>query len=252
MEVTSLMLVIHESDAEGLHSFKGSIGLEETSRREEDKGGVLFFTSGTTGSPKGVLHSQASLYAGSTRTQNPGAGGPQGVFLSHSPVHWIAGVNSPLAILLKGACVEICNKVFSPAWFWERIGRGDVTTVFASPTLLKSLAEHFEQHVKPGNPNDLAKALAGIHQLRSMMAGSAVVDAKIMHEWQDLRQGKPLTILYATTETQMTASTDWQRKEPLPDVSNVRKQCESVKAYPSVAMCGKDARRVPNEPCRWR
>ena len=219
MKMDFIMRTIHNSDAGDLRSFEGSIGLEEKSRLVEDKGGLLLFTSGTTGSPKGVLHSQASLYAGATNTRPPLVGGPQELYLSYAPVHWIAGVNAPLATMLKGACIEICNSVFSPAWFWKRIAKGDVTTAVAIPTLLNSLADHFEQHIKPGDPGDLAKALAGIHQVRSFFARSAVVPASIMQYWQELRQGRPLTILYGTTETQMAACTDWQRQDPIPPVS---------------------------------
>ena len=243
-----IMRTIHQSDAGDLPSFKGSIGLEEKPRHVEDKGGALLFTSGTTGSPKGVLHSQASLYAGATNRQTPLIGGPQDVYLSYAPVHWIAGINSSLTMMLKGAYLEICNQVFSPAWLWKRIEKGDVTTVFASPALLNSLADHFEQHIKPGGPSDVAKALAGLHQVRSIFAGSAVVPASTMQYWQDLCQGRPLTILYGTTETQMVATTDWQRKEPIPPVSTVRRACGSMKAYPSVAMCGKDASSHLDKP----
>ena len=242
------MRTIHQSDAGDLRSFKGSIGLEEKPRHVESKGGALLFTSGTTGSPKGVLHSQASLYAGATNRPTPLIGASQDVYLSYAPVHWIAGINSSLTMMLKGACIDICNQVFSPAWLWKRIEKGDVTTVFASPALLNSLADHFEQHIKPGGPSDVATALAGLHQVRSIFAGSAVVPASTMQYWQDLRQGRPLTILYGTTETQMVATTDWQRKEPIPPVSTVRGACGSLKAYLSVAMCGNDTSRNLDQP----
>ena len=248
-ELDFALFTIHDSDAGDLRSFEGSIGLEEKPRQVEGKGGALLFTSGTTGSPKGVLHSQASLYAGATNRQPPLIGGPQDIYLSYAPVHWIAGINASLTMMLKGACIEICNRVFSPAWLWKRIEKGDVTTVFASPALLNSLADHFEQHIKPGDADHLAKALAGLCQVRSFFAGSAVVPANTMQYWQDLRQGKPLTILYGITEAQMVATTDWQRKEPIPPVSNVQTQCGVMKAYRSVAMCGKDARRDPDKPC---
>lgn len=150
--------------------------------------------------------------------------------------------------MLKGACVEICNQVFSPAWLWKRIEKGDVTTFFASPALLNSLADHFEQHIKPSGPSDVAKALAGLHQVRSLFAGSAAVPASTMQYWQDLRQGRPLTILYGITEAQMVANTDWQRKDPIPPVSTVRRACGSIKAYTSVAMCWKDASRHLDKP----
>ena len=186
---------------------------------EGEKAGVLLFTSGTTGFPKGVLHSSKSFYIGTQNLQKSFDLTQQDLMLASSPTHWIGGLAFVLSTLVAGGCIEECSLRFNPGWFWERVKKGDVTYIVTSPTLLDALAKYYAEKVEHGPPDQRAEMIEGLCRIRVMIVGSEFVSLQTLETWQELRKGRPLVHLYGTTETHLSACTSWQRTEPIPAVN---------------------------------
>jgi oxalate---CoA ligase len=100
---------------------------------------LLMYTSGTTGRPKGVLHSQASLLAGGWTS-----------VLAHDltdadramcvlPIYHINGLCvTIIAPLISGGSVLVCER-FSASKFWSNCARHEVTWFSVVPTIISHL-----------------------------------------------------------------------------------------------------------------
>lgn len=88
---------------------------------EKDNGGLLLYTSGTTGNPKGVLHTHRSLLAQMQSLSEAWEFRSDDVLLHALPLHHIHGiVNALYTPHFNGACVHILPK-FNPKSVWSSI-----------------------------------------------------------------------------------------------------------------------------------
>jgi malonyl-CoA/methylmalonyl-CoA synthetase len=185
-----------------------------------EKGSVLLYTSGTTGPPKGVLHTRRSMYASMKNGVETWRLSNQDVWLHYTPVHWVGGLMFFLMGILSGMCLEFCSTSFNPVWFWERMQSCDVTAIFCSPALLDSLAKTLSQTGHSWTPVQRKAAISGIQKLRILVSGSMSVPPTTQAFWRDLRGGRPLVILWTMTELFGPAiSTDWTSRVDVPPVS---------------------------------
>ncbi|KAI4216128.1 MAG: hypothetical protein LQ351_001628 [Letrouitia transgressa] len=185
---------------------------------EGQKAGVLLFTSGTTGSPKGVLHSSKSFYIGIKNLLKAFDLTQKDLLIAYSSIYWIGGLAFVLSTLVAGGCIEECGSLFNPGWFWERVRKGDVTYICTAPPLLDALAKYYAEKIKHGPPDQRAEMIEGLCRIRVMIVGSEFTSLEAFEIWQELRKGRPLVHLYGSTETHLSACTSWQRTEPIPAV----------------------------------
>ncbi|MBO6919199.1 MAG: AMP-binding protein [Rhizobiaceae bacterium] len=100
---------------------------------------LLMYTSGTTGRPKGVIHSHASLLAGGWTTAVAHELGPQDRGFCVLPVYHINGLCvTIMGALVSGGSISMCAR-FSASRFWQNAERSKVTWFSIVPTIVSHL-----------------------------------------------------------------------------------------------------------------
>ncbi|KAE8362256.1 hypothetical protein BDV27DRAFT_166327 [Aspergillus caelatus] len=187
-----------------------------------DKGFVLLYTSGTTGTPKGVLHSRRGAESAYVSSIQLFGLKPSDTWAHYSPVHWAAGWLFLFHTILAGACLEFCSSVFSPDWLLERwekkAGPEDgLTAVFLVPSGLQAVGEKLDAVRKEGPPGRYDRILQGLRGMRLIISGGARVTPELRDGWMELRGGKPLMVAYGMSEVLMfVVAGDWDSEVNLP------------------------------------
>lgn len=126
----------------------------------EDDPAVIFYTSGTTGRPKGAVSTHRSMIANlqntlfstvSSAMANPDAGSPLGsgptVSLLTSPLFHVSGCHSGLVVgMLAGIKIVIPTGRFDPAEALRLIEEHGVTVWATVPTMVWRVCEHPARH----------------------------------------------------------------------------------------------------------
>lgn len=97
---------------------RGEAFLDSVTLPHEEGGALILYTSGTTGKPKGALHTHRSLNAQMESLSKAWGWSERDVLLHALPLHHIHGiVNALYTAHYKGACVHLMPK-FSTAQIW--------------------------------------------------------------------------------------------------------------------------------------
>ena len=118
---------------------------------------VIAYTGGTTGKPKGVLHSQATLGVNLLAHVVCGDIRSDEVMLLTTPLPHSAGYHLH-ACLLQGGKAVLSQK-FSPVTFVDMAIKHAVTWTFAVPTMIYRLLDHLQ--TSPTQPPNLRTVLYG-------------------------------------------------------------------------------------------
>ena len=126
----------------------------------EDDPAVIFYTSGTTGRPKGAISTHRSMVANLQNTLYnavagsmagggalPDAGGGQNVSLFTSPLFHVSGCHSTLVVgMLAGLKLVMPEGRFTPERALELIQEHRVTVWATVPTMVWRVCEHPDRH----------------------------------------------------------------------------------------------------------
>eukprot|EP00252_Welwitschia_mirabilis_P021550 TRINITY_DN5558_c0_g1_i1.p1 TRINITY_DN5558_c0_g1~~TRINITY_DN5558_c0_g1_i1.p1 ORF type:complete len:410 (+),score=86.52 TRINITY_DN5558_c0_g1_i1:399-1628(+) len=195
-----------------------------------DQPALFVYTSGTTGKPKGVVHTHDSISSQVKMLAKAWEYKSNDTFLHCLPLHHVHGLfNALLAPLFAGCTVDFMPK-FSVRGVWQKIcdsypkegvkTENRITVFTGVPTMYVRLLQGFD--AMDHTNQELAAEAA--HKLRLMMCGSSALPFPVMKRWENVT-GHRLLERYGMTEFGMALSNPLHgtRKEgtvgrPLPGV----------------------------------
>ncbi|MEP2946630.1 MAG: AMP-binding protein [Lentilitoribacter sp.] len=150
---------------------------------------LLMYTSGTTGRPKGVIHSQASLLAGGWTTAIAHELGEHDRGFCVLPVYHINGLCvTIIGALVSGGSIAMCSR-FSASRFWQNAEACKVTWFSIVPTIVS--------HLLHGDIDPSAETKARIRFGRS---ASSALAPRVQSSFEK-RFGIPIVETMGLTET---------------------------------------------------
>ena len=152
---------------------------------------LLVYTSGTTGLPKGAVHTQAGLLANAKASHEAHQFKSKDIVLSALPMFHVGGLCiQTLPALLSGVTVHLHPRFEATSWL-HAVSQGDLaerpTLSLLVPATLRAVLEH------PEWPQ------ANLQSLRGIMAGSSTLPASYLEKFH--ARGVPVGQIYGTTET---------------------------------------------------
>lgn len=182
--------------------------------------GLILYTSGTTGKPKGVVTTHQNIQAQVTSLVSAWEWTSDDRILHVLPLHHIHGIINVLTCALwSGAQCHMLPK-FDGETVCDRISNGDLTLFMAVPTIYVKLIAAWEN----ADRDRQQRISAGCGKMRLMVSGSAALPVQVLEKWQNI-SGHFLLERYGMTEIGMALSNPLQGKrlagyvgKPLPQV----------------------------------
>lgn len=173
--------------------------LTPTMAVSEDYPSILFFTSGTTGPPKGVLHARKTINKYARMAE---AGLNDDICLIPSGAFWSVYFTKVFQMLLTGVRIEIQNFGRQYNLIWERFRAKTATKIVLSPTFWYGMMHYFQQNISQLPEPEVQEYVEGARHLRDATATGAMPSKRLKEFWRDVRGGRALKVLYGSTETQ--------------------------------------------------
>jgi malonyl-CoA/methylmalonyl-CoA synthetase len=175
---------------------------------DENGPGLIIFTSGTTGPPKGAAMRRGFLYNTAVAVADFYHLTQDDVILHILPVHHATGVAvSLLPFLVVGGCVEFNSRSFDPAWLWNRWKEGSrsddrrLTWFSGVPTIYMRMMRHYQLQIAARlPPSEVEAYVSGVRQLKGMLCGTSALPRAMQQFWTDMRSGRPILTRYGGTE----------------------------------------------------
>ena len=199
-------VTVVEVDDEGTGPEHGQAGwIPSTMERPA----LMIHTSGTTGRPKGVVHTHGSVAAQVDALLSAWKWSADDRILLVLPLNHVHGiVNVTLCALAAGACCEAPGG-FDAVHVWERLASGDPTLFMAVPTIYTRLIAAWGQ----ADTSTQAAWSAGAAAARLMVSGSAALPVSTLERWRSIT-GQMLLERYGMTELGMALSNTLERRVP--------------------------------------
>ncbi len=157
--------------------FSSTAGLAAAESPGDGDDGLLMYTSGTTGVPKGVVLSHRNLLAGACNTAEAHELAPDDRGLCVLPLYHINGLCvTLLGALVSGSCVIMPNR-FSVRQFWSELRNHKGTWFSIVPTQVSYLLNEAET---TGHDR------AGLEQLRFGRSASAALAPDVQEAFESL------------------------------------------------------------------
>ncbi|KAK4891844.1 hypothetical protein LTR27_009543 [Elasticomyces elasticus] len=149
---------------------------------DHNAAGIVIFTSGTAGRPKGAVLRQAYIHE---------------TALAIADGYGIKATD--LLLHVTRACIEFKSGSFDPAWTWNRLGQKQITFFSGVPTILMRLMWHYQKQIAELLPSKRAQYDAGAQRLRAVVCGSAL-QHPVQNFWSQLRHSQPILVRYGSSE----------------------------------------------------
>ncbi|ORY05576.1 fatty-acyl-CoA synthase [Clohesyomyces aquaticus] len=173
---------------------------------EENAPGVVIFTSGTTGPPKGAVMRRAFVFDSAMSVADHYRLTEDDVMLHVLPVHHATGVGiNFFPFLIVGSRIEFRSGGFDEVWMWERWKEGVVSprrrlTFFSGvPTIYMRMRRHYQRTLSKLPSEELARYIAGARQFRACLCGTSALPQPLNEFWSMLMQ-KRIVQRYGATE----------------------------------------------------
>lgn len=167
----------------------------------QERGALMLYTSGTTGRPKGVVHTHASLSAQVGALLEAWQWSTEDHALLVLPLHHVHGiVNVVMCAIGAGARCSILAR-FDAAEVWERLATDRVTVFMAVPTIYTRLLDEYER----AEEAQREQWRRGAEGLRLFVSGSAALPVRVLERWEKIT-GHRLLERYGMTEIGMALS----------------------------------------------
>jgi malonyl-CoA/methylmalonyl-CoA synthetase len=173
---------------------------------DDNAPGVVIFTSGTTGPPKGSVMRRAFTYDAATAVAELYGLTSSDSILHCLPVHHATGIGIMFfPFLISGCMIEFRSGGFDEHWLWERWREGAtdsakrITFYSGVPTMFMRMRRHYQRVLKVLPPEQLAQYVAGARQFRACLCGTSALPRPINDFWTEL-MGKRILQRYGATE----------------------------------------------------
>lgn len=174
-----------------------------------ERAALMVFTSGTTGRPKGVLHTHGSVAAQVDALLGPWGWSPSDRALLVLPLHHVHGIMA--VVLCAWAAEATCEAPgrFDPVDIWERFAAGGITVFMAVPTIYARLIAAWDA----ADDATRVRWSDGARSLRLMVSGSAALPVSVLDRWRALT-GHTLLERYGMTEFGLALSNTLTHRVP--------------------------------------
>lgn len=168
---------------------------------DDNAAGVVIFTSGTTGPPKGAVMRRAFVHDSAMAVAEHYGVTYNDVILHVLPVHHATGIGITFfPFILAGACIEFKSGSFDPGWMWERWRQGGLTFFSGVPTIYMRMMRFYDQHLAKLTEQNRAQYVHGVNEIRAMLCGSSALPKPVQDFWTRIRNGKIILTRYGATE----------------------------------------------------
>ncbi|KAL4887966.1 hypothetical protein BDV59DRAFT_211601 [Aspergillus ambiguus] len=166
-----------------------------------NKAGLVIFTSGTTGPPKGVVHRRGQLTENAEIIAEQYRITDEDTAQHLLPVHHATGIGiTLLPFLISGACVEFRSGGFDPEWTWNRWRQPGITVFSGVPTIYTRMKQYFEDVISPMPPHVRNEFIQGARRLRILLCGTSALPSPVQTFWTEILGGKQILTRYGATE----------------------------------------------------
>lgn len=165
---------------------------------ENERPGLLLFTSGSTGAPKAVIHARRYLYS---LTRLPPRVGQGEVHLCVAElVSFTSGFHQVFSGLLRGTLIEMYHFAIRPELLWDRLKEGDITTICLVTRMWWDMMVYYQKVICQLPQDQAQEYIKGVQNLRAPQSAAAMPPPLLKRFWQELL-GKSLLVTFGTTES---------------------------------------------------